>query len=66
MAEHMPYAYQCTRCDHLSSRHELADDGDLRDGPYLCTDCDCERPQDGPDRPLTRRQYEAIFGGDPR
>lgn len=52
------YAYLCEPCGHLSSGHFLVDDGDLRAGPYQCQRCACQRPQDGPDIPLTRRQFE--------
>jgi hypothetical protein len=62
--KHNPYAHLCTDCGHLGSRHGLVSGGDVRAGPYRCADCGCEQTQDGPFEPLTRRQYETMFGGD--
>lgn len=53
------YAYRCPKCDHLSGSHALVEpDGDLRDGPYRCAECGCERPQDAGDIPMTRDEFE--------
>lgn len=57
--KHLPYAYICTDCDHMAHSHGLAEDGDLRAGPYVCEHCGCSQPQDGAFAPMTRRQYEA-------
>lgn len=53
------YAYLCDACAHLASRHGLAEDGDLRAGPYQCRDCSCEIAQDAPVTAMSKRQYEA-------
>lgn len=52
------YGSVCAKCEHTASTHLLADDGDLRAGPYRCTECGCEQPQEGPWLPLTKRQFE--------
>ena len=54
------YAWLCAGCEHLSSKHLLADNGDLHNGPYRCELCECEIPQDGPHLPLSRRQYAGL------
>ena len=36
-----PYAYMCTTCGHLASRHYMASDAPTVEGPYLCSHCDC-------------------------
>jgi hypothetical protein len=58
------YGYACPLCDHPTSGHLLAEDGDLREGPYECsaTGCTCQRPQEADDIPLTRRQWAQKFG----
>lgn len=45
-----PYAYVCTVCDHLASRHYLTRPGNIVDGPYRCTHntCVCEISQTTP------------------
>jgi hypothetical protein len=55
------YAYECVACDHLCSKHRLSEDGDLRAGPYCCSICACQVPQDGPWRELSAREYRAKY-----
>ncbi|GAB88171.1 hypothetical protein ACSJLP_27610 [Gordonia rhizosphera NBRC 16068] len=54
MTTHHPYAYVCTRCQHLASRHYLATGStDTVAGPYLCSHRDLRlhhRPDGGADR----------------
>ena len=59
----MAYAYICAACNHPTSRHTLADGGDLRDGPYLCQrpGCDCATTQDAPTYEVNRASYESRF-----
>lgn len=42
-----PYAYICTACDHLASRHLAKPGAVLVEGPYACTydGCDCQITQ---------------------
>lgn len=45
-----PYAYICTSCEHLTSRHLSQPGGTVVEGPYTCTyrDCDCVIMQTSP------------------
>ena len=49
--------FVCTLCDHLISAHGLANDGDLRDGPYVCP-CGCEIAQHHSTRTISNSQYD--------
>ncbi len=45
------FAYVCTQCHHLASRHYLRPDAtDIIQGPYLCShnECACEISQTTP------------------
>lgn len=68
----MPYAYVCTRCDHLASRHHLLPyptpvGGPLPDarrlGLYQCShrDCACTIDQTTPMTGITQRQFDASY-----
>ncbi|GAC70742.1 hypothetical protein GS4_40_00140 [Gordonia soli NBRC 108243] len=62
----MPYAYVCTECDHLASRHYLDSnrpDPAVFDGPYLCShrDCACTVSRTTPMRPISESQFNASF-----
>ena len=60
-----PYAYVCTLCHHLASRHGLkAGAVSVVDGPYLCAEdgCGCEIDQRTPLSGIDRVTCEARFG----
>jgi hypothetical protein len=44
------YAYVCTLCDHLATRHYLTPGAPLVEGPYRCSysTCTCEISQTDP------------------
>ncbi len=52
------YCHVCAACDHPLWRHGLVQDGDVRDGPYNCQDCECAIAQDAPWYGLTQKEYE--------
>jgi hypothetical protein len=53
-----PWAYECTLCHHLVSRHRAspAQCWDVVAGPYRCLDCRCYISQETPVIDLTRAQ----------
>lgn len=57
------YAYLCTACEHLASRHFLNNDAVTVHGPYTCShrDCDCVITQSTPTRGIDKRVYDKLF-----
>lgn len=62
------YAYLCSVCHHLATRHLLAAEAtSVVDGPYRCThpDCPCEIDQRTPLHGINKATCEAILAKNP-
>lgn len=62
----MAYAYVCSQCAHLASRHYLVEGyTDIVTGPYLCShrDCVCTISQNTPVSGISEDRFNHLFAG---